>query len=329
MHGEGRRGHAAPLELGDHAHRGLALHLRGLFELRVRRLAADDGAHERVVGDLARQPGALKPAVSQHGDVVGHGADLGQVVGHEQDGGALRGHLADQLIEACGLVLRQEDRGLVEHEHAAGAARGPVLVRGGGVPAAQLIRRAHDRHHGPFGAGQRGHLAVGLEVHVEGSQRPPGGLALASPADQRRGRGAEGADREVVEHAQLGKQPEVLMHEREPQLTPLARGQGKPHRLAVNVQLPARIGGVVAGEDLDEGGLARAVLAEQPPDLTRTDGQGHVVEHDAAPERLRQVPDRQRRRPFAQAPRPAVAGRGGCLGVVHPLTPQSCLYPAT
>ena len=66
--------------------------------------------------------------------------------------------------------------------------------------------------------------------------------------------------------------------------------------LAAHSHARARLGDVVAGEHLDEGRLATAVLAHQSPDFAGRHIDADVVERGRAAENLRCVANRQCRR---------------------------------
>ena len=87
----------------------------------------------------------------------------------------------------------------------------------------------------------------------------------------------------------------MLVHEGQPQLAELAGRQRQRHLAAVERQPRAGLGRVEPGQDLDQGGLARAVLSEQAVHLAAPDAEGDAIECDGAAEALAQVADFERR----------------------------------
>ncbi len=78
------------------------------------------------------------------------------------------------------------------------------------------------------------------------------------------------------------------MHEAHPEPAELPRCERQTHRLTVDEQLTG-VGLVEAGEHLDEGRLARAVLPEEAVDLPGKDDQGDIPERMGPAEGLRQA----------------------------------------
>jgi len=78
---------------------------------------------------------------------------------------------------------------------------------------------------------------------------------------------------------------EVLLDEAAPEpVGPHRRLEGQV--LTLDPDTTARIGLVVSGQDLDQGGLPRAVLPEERVDLARFDGHAHRGKGLGARERL-------------------------------------------
>ena len=97
---------------------------------------------------------------------------------------------------------------------------------------------------------------------------------------------AEPAHSEVLHHGEFVDQPEALVHDGEPLRLRLPRADGQPQRRTVDEDPTARVGRVVAGQDLGEGGLARSVLTDQPVDLTRRHVQVDVPQRSEPAEGL-------------------------------------------
>jgi hypothetical protein len=91
-------------------------------------------------------------------------------------------------------------------------------------------------------------------------------------------------EEDVLGDGELRKQQQFLVNRGDAALARLARGE----RLEPLVADPdgSGIGSVHAGDDLDERGLARAVLPEQRVDLTRPNLKVDVLQHANAGERL-------------------------------------------
>ena len=72
----------------------------------------------------------------------------------------------------------------------------------------------------------------------------------------------------------VGQQPEVLMDEAQPELRGGSGTHRQLHRATVDLQFAARVGVMIAGEDLDQRGLAAPVLADKAVDLSASDAHG-------------------------------------------------------
>ena len=80
------------------------------------------------------------------------------------------------------------------------------------------------------------------------------------------------AGNQVFQHRGIGEKSKVLVHEGQPISLALAQRHRQGHGPAINGKT-AGIGRMKARQDLDQGRLARAVLAQQAVYFTRTDGQ--------------------------------------------------------
>ena len=171
-----------------------------------------------------------------------------------------------------GFLQGQRGGRLVEHQH--------LDVAG---------QRLDDLDHLLVAHREAADLGAGLEVHLEQVQqllRPPVHRSLV---DQ-----AEGTERllvgeDVFRHRQVGHQAELLEHHADARLLALM-GVVKRNLTAVEED-PARVGSVGAGQDVDQRGLARAVLAHQRQDLPVRHVQRHVGECLDAGEGLRDALD--------------------------------------
>ena len=210
---------------------------------------------------LARGSRRDRPAVAEHRDVVGEGRDLVEQVGDVDDGGAAVRDRAHDAVQRLELVAGEHRGRLVEDEdpaapHRAAGDLDELLVGQGELP----------------GADPRVDV-----VEADAIEGLAGDLA-PSPV-RADARDALVAEEDVVLHAHLREHRELLVDGRDAPRESLAR-VGEPDPDAV--------------EDLHEGRLARAVLAEQGVDATRSEADAHVVERDDARERLAQ-PERLKR----------------------------------
>jgi hypothetical protein len=92
------------------------------------------------------------------------------------------------------------------------------------------------------------------------------------------------AERDVLGHGERADQHEVLVDHAEPAGQRVGR-RAQAHGLAVEADR-ALVGLVEPVEDLHQGGLAGAVLADQRVDRARMDGEGDVVVGAERAERL-------------------------------------------
>jgi hypothetical protein len=109
----------------------------------------------------------------------------------------------------------------------------------------------------------------------------------------------------VVADRQVREQPRDLVGARHAGVRDAVRGQA--HQLAPVEQDAARVGAVVAADDVDQRRLARAVGAEHPEDLALAHVEVDAVERADARESLAHAPDHQER--AAGRRRSAVGGR--------------------
>ena len=124
------------------------------------------------------------------------------------------------------------------------------------------------------------------------------------------------AEEDVAGHAHQRDEVDLLVDRGDPGLLGLERageGTGSPAEPQF-----ALVGPVHAGQDLDEGRLAGAVLADERVHLTGAQGEGDVVEGEDAGERLLTDELRGRRRPGAAVPVPAVLLRVVPCGLPAP-----------
>ena len=196
-------------------------------------------------------------AVVEHGDAVGDLVGLVQVLGGEEDGGAFGDELADDLphvvatarVEAGGRLVEEDDPRVADQRH--GEVEAPLhaaRVGGGGPPGGGGEVEALQQLSGGEAA-----LALGQVVEVAHQEH----VLLAGD--------------EAVDCGELAGDAD--------------RG---PHCLGVGGELVTAdadvagrsVGGDEGGEDLDDGGLAGAVRAEQGEDRSFRDVEVDAIEHD-------------------------------------------------
>ena len=200
---------------------------------------------------------------------------------------------------------------------------------------AQLFGSAHDRQQRLGRRAQATHLRAGVEIDPVALEDLAGARALGAPVDRRRR--AETArravpDEEVLDHVKLAGETEILVDEGKADHARPAERHRERHVDAVQPQLAARLGLVVAGEDLDERRLAGAVLAQQRDDLAGVDRDVDAAERLEGAEALGEVPRLERRRPArSRAPPdqydcsslPRSTDPSDARGVAYLVTPHS------
>ena len=188
----------------------------------------------------------------------------------EDDGLAARRERAHDLEELLRLLRRQDGGRLVEHEDVRLAverlqdldplllAHGDVLDPGGGVDCEAVA------------VGDLAHAPLGL-AHVE--EDPLAGRLLVED--------------DVLRDRHHGDEHEVLVHHADARLDRCVR-RSEPHRLPLDRDL-ALVGVVEPVEDVHQGRLAGAVLAEQGVHLALDQVEVDVVVRDGSREALRDV----------------------------------------
>jgi hypothetical protein len=204
-----------------------------------------------VVG-LCGQLGADEASVAQHSDAVGELEDLGHTVRDVADGDALVAQALDEGEEDGGLVL---------------AERGGRLVK---ADDARLVdEHAHDLDE--LSLSGRKLAAEGFRTdqpleavvaQVGLSTRVDGALVEYEAAAR------EGADVDVLGNRDMLQDLGLLRDDAQSGYAGLAR-VGEVDGLAAQLECSG-VGLVVAREDLEQRGLARAVLAHDRSDLAGT-----------------------------------------------------------
>ena len=211
-------------------------------------------------------PSALR-SFAQHRDVVAQGEQLAEAVRDEDDRDPVGGQGAGHAEQRLDLARLQRRGGLVHDDHLGvhgdRPGQGDHLL-GADAEAAQ---RAPD---------------VGVEAEAAqdgaGVAVQPGGVDHPEPA------AGLAAEQEVARDAHHRDEVDLLVDGGDPGPLRLQRG-GEAGRCSVVAQFAA-VGPVDAGEDLDEGGLAGAVLAHEGVHLAGPEGEMHVVERHHAGKRF-------------------------------------------
>ncbi len=222
-----------------------------------------------------RLDGAHVAAVAQGRDALGRAQHLVEAMGHVDDRLALGGILAQRVEKAVDLRTRQRCSRFVEDEHTA-------------LRAIEVLQGASDHDQRPVRGPQEAGGRVGLRVDVKALEDPPCPLALLPPANAPAAARHEApADGDVLGHAEHREDGGDLVHEVQADRLRLGRGQrARWQGRAVDHDLAARVRGVDAGEDLDEGRLARPVGPHERVDLATPHVEAHAVERAGARERL-------------------------------------------
>ena len=201
--------------------------------------------------DLAHRVGGDLLAVAEHGHPVGDHRQLVEAVADVDDPHAVLAQPLDHLEQGVDLAVGEDRARLVEDQDLGVVGEGlgdrdQLLLADGDVgdpdvgqgavqaePVEQLV------HLGPLGG--------------QVDQRAPGQLA---------------ADEDVLGHRQLAEQLRLLVDGGD---AGVEGGRGVPAEALPGHLDRALVGGLGAGDHLDQGGLARAVLADQRVHLPGTD----------------------------------------------------------
>ncbi len=243
----------------------------GPLQLAVGR--AHVGLHDlRIARDLLVRPFGQHGPALQHRDAVGDGGDDFHVVLHHEDRAAGR-HLLDELRDAVHVLVAHALRGLVE-QHQLGLHR---QRRGDLQRALAAVRQVDGDLVGQVG---KAHLREQLaRPAVEVRQ-----AALAFPEMERRAQAALQAEAHVLGERQVREHGRYLKRADHPAPGDLRR------RLAGDVRAiegdGAGRGFEELGQQVEAGGLARAVGADQRMDGTAAHRQVHIAHRGEALEFL-------------------------------------------
>ena len=247
-------------EVGDAEHRLRRMALAAVDgELHV---ATDHQLGQVVLVGLARDAAADHLAAADDGDPVGDLQHLVQLVADEDDRVALCLQLAQDAEDLLRLLRRQHRRWLVQHQHPRVAVQGLQDLD----PLLPADRQGADR-------------LVRVDLPAEPVAELPDAVLGCRAVQEYPPRHRLLAEQDVLGHRQHRHQHEVLVDHADAAPDGVVRA-GDLDCLAVEQDL-AGIGHGQAVEDVHEGALAGAVLAEQGVDLPLADLEvDAVVGHD-------------------------------------------------
>jgi len=222
-------------------------------------IAPDHQPHQTVTGDVGHRVRADHAPIAQYRDPIRQLEDFLKPVRDVDNGYPLIAEPPDHVEQVGNLLLAEGGSRLV-HDQQPDAARerlGDLYKLAGGDP-------------------QLGNGLSGWKVDAQQVEQFPAALVHGAEVDD----AAHGlrlvAQKDVTGHAQVGDQVQFLVDDTDANALH-ARGSRLGDALVGEDKL-AGIGLVCAGEDLDQGGLARAVLADEGMDLTGVDFEVHVVQ---------------------------------------------------
>ena len=179
----------------------------------------------------------------------------------QHHGDALVAYAFDGVEHVAGLHHPEGRRGLVEEDDAVGPGDRPY---DGDLLPLPAGHRADRRGHGPHGRAELPESGLG--------PRPHGLLVHESEPSERPAPGDLAAEEHVLDGIQVRRQGQILVYDLHPEVGGLVR-RGDGDRLAVEEQLSG-VDGEVAGERLDQSGLAGPVVADERDDLAGVDVEG-------------------------------------------------------
>ena len=235
----------------------------GLAGLRRGQLAADHQLGELLGRGVRGVGGADRGAAADDGDLVGDRQHLAELVRDEDDGQAL-GLEPAQVLEERVDLLRDQDRGRLVEDEDAGAA----------------VEDLEDLH--PLAVGDAEVLDEGVGPHAEAVR--VGDLLDLLPGPAADAVQLLAAEHDVLQDGEVVGEHEVLVHHADAAGDGVA-GVAEGDLLAVDGD-GALVRLLHAVEDLHQGGLAGAVLADEGVDGAAADGDVDVVVGDDAGEAL-------------------------------------------
>jgi len=220
---------------------------------------ADHHLHQIGLGDIADPAAADQRAVAKHRVAVTDAEDLVELVADEQDRPALRLQPRDQGEKLGYLVMRQR-RGRLIHDHHAGIDR----------------QRPGDGDQMAAGDAEIAKPGARVDTGADTVQQVLRPRLAGAPVDQAEAAARGMAEKDVLGDAEIIEKHGFLMDRRHPGGGG-GMGIGKAAGAAVDLDR-AGIGLVDAGQDLDDGRLARPVLADQRHHLAGAQIKRHIEE---------------------------------------------------
>jgi hypothetical protein len=253
---------------------------RGGDRRRARRrrhqLAPDHQQRQIVLAGLRGRLLGDELAGAQHRHAVGHRHHFVELVADEDDAHAIGDEVAQRGEQRLGLLRRQHRGRLVEDEDAR--------------PAVQRLENLDPLL---FADRQCADPRVGVDLQAEALREVEQPRARATPIGARPPPRL-GADHHVVDHAQVVRQREVLMHHAD---AGSERGARVARRQRGAADLDAAgVGAVVAEQDRHQCRLAGAVLAEQRQHLALGQRERDRIVGDERTEALGDARQAQHRR---------------------------------
>ena len=191
-------------------------------------------------------------AVAEDGHAVAQAEDLLHAVRDVDHAEPAFAQAADNREEHLGLPLGQRGGRFVEDDDARVRRDGPG-----------------DRDHLLLGDGEGAHGYRRIERHAQLGEQPGGGGGHGAVVDQAEAANRLAAQEDVLGDRQVGLELELLVHGADAELLRVGGILDVDGRAGqVN---RATVGLVDAAEDLDQGGLAGAVLAHQGVHLARAE----------------------------------------------------------
>ena len=262
--------------------------LGGAFGIDLIDAAADHQLDQLAFGDVGNRALRHEGAVAEHRPAVGDAEDLVELVADEQDGLALGLERFNQIVKLCDLLVGEGSGWFVHDDHA-------CIDRQG----------AGDGHQVLAGNAQVAQPRVGVQIRPDAAQDRRGAGAHCAAVDKAPPGAGRVADKDVLGHGHLVEKHGLLMDRGDAGRARRLRCR-KTHRLSGDQYL-ALVGLIDAGQHLDDGRFARAVLSDQGGDLAREQVQLHAVQCAHAGECLDDVAQRQHR---------AVPRHGFCLHIM-------------
>ncbi len=236
----------------------------------IARLAADHQAHQPLPVDAGERLVGGDAAVLQHGDMGAERLHLVEAVGDIEQRRAAVAQRLDEAGEDAGLMGGERGGRLVKDEHA-----GLTEERLGDLHhLAAAEREVGDRHVERLGEAH--HVADLPHAAME--------RGIVDEAEAAR----EGTEADILGDRQVVRQTQLLLHHGDAGRTGGGRAEA-PDRLAVDGNRAA-VRLESAGQQVDQRGFSRAVLAEQGMNPARQKGDIDALENGIAEKSLEHLP---------------------------------------